>query len=100
MYTQFTTGGSTFVFNAPLIKISPDAPGAAFLAAIGGAYESEERHLVVRLLREAKNLRTTVQQSPPTDKQTRFIAALVEVIAFLENTDENGVTLYSSDKRP
>lgn len=102
MFTRFLTSSAVHVFDAPLVKIMPDTPGAMFLQVIGGAYEYEEEHLCSRLLQFAVDLEVALQQS---DHFTRpdletFLVSLRSVIEFLRSVNENSVRLYSYERAP
>jgi hypothetical protein len=102
MFTRFQTSSAVHVFDAPLIKIPPDTPGAMFLGAIGGAFEHEEEHLRSRLLQFAADLEVALQQEELNTRRGvgAFLVGLRGVINFLNSVDENSVCLYSYERAP
>ncbi|MCA9070006.1 MAG: hypothetical protein KDA84_13835, partial [Planctomycetaceae bacterium] len=90
------------VFHAPLIPFPPQAAGAAFLEMLGEVYDSEEELHRQWLVRNAQELKTTLEhpQFPEHPNVARFLPELDSLLEFLQSLSEDVVAVFSSDRRP
>lgn len=102
MFTRFQTLSAVHIFDAPLIEIPPNTPGAMFLGTIGGAYEFDDEHLCSRLLQFGTDLEVAIQQPDLIRRRgvPEFLVTLRSVIEFLHSANENSVHLYSYERVP
>ncbi len=100
MFTRFRTATAAHVFDAPMIRIPPDAGGTPFLSALGEAYEFEEELYRQWLIRNAQDLKRTLEQTDFSTQPavSKFLLALNSLLEFLHSIPEDSVALYSSDR--
>jgi hypothetical protein len=100
MFTRFRTATAEHVFNAPLIRIPLDAAGAEFLSALGGVYDNEEELYRQWLIRNANDLKCTLESPDFNTKPgvAKFLVGLTSLLEFLNSIPDDSIFLYSYDR--